>query len=151
MADLVADIVALDVDGLDVFAAQAVLALALGEHALGLGLLVAHAARVEDLVLGKEHERADERMHEADQHEAREADAVPDEGLDHDVEADDHEYDHNEHREHGLVFCQGESPTVNLSDKHQVAKGIDLKRDAESQDVVPRFGERAARAVRDED
>ena len=58
VADLMADVVALDVDGVDILLGEAVLALPLCQQALGLGLLVAHAPCIEDLVLGKEHEGA---------------------------------------------------------------------------------------------
>ena len=67
VADLVANVVTLDVDGLDVLAAQVVLTLALGEQAFGLGALVVRVLGVEQLVLGKEHKDADERVHQSQQ------------------------------------------------------------------------------------
>ena len=134
VADLMPDVMALDVDGLDVLAAEAVLTLSLGEQALGLHALVLRVLCVEQLVLRKQHEHADKRVHAAKEQQVVEGHALEREPLDDEVKAYDHDDHDGKHGEHEAVLDVEQTVECHASGEEDVSQEIDEGRHTNGDD-----------------
>ena len=126
-ADLVAKVVALDVDRLDVLARELVLALLLGKEALRGGLLGGELTHHDQLNLDNDHKDADERMERAQVQDDAHGEASGDHVLQDEVKADDAKDDHDDHGEHGGVAAPLEALGVDVPNEEQVGGNIDCR------------------------